>query len=285
MTKKKVIALVSMILALVLAIGGVGVYAWFYVADNAGTMTFQIARVNSEVYFYTAKDSNLNGVVDLLQDGDEPTEVDSTYSKPEYYKETRYFDFVSRAEAKAETSADVKIDTITISDYVKNILPSQVYTIKISLVNKGDTTNNVAIRLTEKSNLTEAEQKLYSAFAMRVVKVINEDGLSTEEPTYERKDWVYLCEKLNESTLSEVSVIEDTVGGLDAQAEADKEGKGKVANVVDYWLQFELLPYEEYVAKVTEKSLTSIFESKEDYQSLQGANFSFDLSMLFEVDI
>ncbi len=285
MAKKKALAFIGAALALLIAVGGYSVYAWFYIAGDAGTMTFRIAKVNSEMYFYTAKDSNQNGVVDLLTSGDSPVAVDSAYQKPEYYKETRYFDFVARAEAKAETSAEVTIETITISDYVKNILPSQIYTIKISLVNKGDTQNQVAIRLTEKSDLTEAEQKLYSAFALRVVKVVNDSNLQSDEPTYEKHDWVYLCDNVEGTTFKQLSVIEDTVPGLDEQTEADKTGDGEVVNVADYWLQFQLLPYEDYLLNVEQRSITQTILSKEDYQSLQGAEFSFDLSMLFEVNV
>ena len=284
MTKKKIVSLTAVLLVIAVLVCGFSTYAWFYIGDNAGTMTFQIARVNSEVYFYTAKDSNINGVVDLLSSGDSPTPVDEKYSKPEYYKETRYFNYKAYAEAKAETTSAETITTITLGDYLTDILPTQVYTIKLSLVNKSDAENDIAIRLKEIASLSDANKKLYSAFAMRVVKVINEDGLKDTEPTFEKEDWVYLCDSIDGSKFNELAVIEnDKVSGLDQQTLADKEGNGKIVNVSDYWLQFKLLSYDEYSAKIGEKDFG--ISSLEDFQTLQGTSFSFDLSILFEVNV
>ena len=260
-----IFSLISLLIASVCC--AVSVYAWFVANDRAGSMSFQIARINSEVYFYTAKDSNFNGVPDLISADYAPAESEEE-KHDLYYTENRYFDFVKKTEAKAETEGQT-FDEVSRPDFLADVVPSKIFTAKLSLVNKGDTTNDVTIRFNGKT-FSEAEEtaaKIYSTFAVRAVKMVNE-GEATENAS----EWAF-------STLA--AETKAKLRGLDAQ---NAEGNTKILNVCDYWLQFRMVPYGTLLEK---ESFTALGIAEADYQAMQGTEnaVSFALSVLFEVDV
>ncbi len=290
--KKRFFLVLTSFLLVAIATCTVGVYAWFSVYDKAGTMDFQMARVNSEVYFYTARDANLNGIPDLISETDKPAAVEEE-KHDIYYAENKYFNFREKLEAKAKTAAGVDIDKISIADFMLGVFPSQIFTVKLSLVNKGDTKNTVKINVNAQSFSEANPAKIYSAFAVRTVKIARaEDGAGGEAsgevgaPIYEVGEWIYLCQKASSATdFEEFCAETDEIKGLDAVMENEN---GKALNVCDYWLQFKLLPFEEYSEKLGEVSLAAEYfgvGSESEYQKLQTASFSFDISVLFEVEI
>ncbi len=287
-TKFSLIGSIVMIVILACCLT-VNVYAWFSMSDRGGTMSFQIARVNSEVYFYTAKDSSINGVPNLLTDSDTPEAVPETHEKPEYYKETRYFDFKKMTEAKADIAGQT-IESIHLSDFLTSILPTQTFTMKISLVNKGDTKNDIAIRLSD-ATLTAEQAKLFSVFAMRVVKVENETRLSSDTATTQPEEWCYLYEGLGDvdsdgnTSFTQISVIDnDVILGLDEQTKENEAGSNRIVNVQDYWLQFKMLSYDEYNTLISASGKNFGISTLDEFQTLQGVSFTFDLSVFFEVN-
>lgn len=278
-----IFSLISLLIASVCC--AVSVYAWFVANDRAGSMSFQIARINSEVYFYTAKDSNFNGVPDLISADYAPAESEEE-KHDLYYTENRYFDFVKKTEAKAETEGQT-FDEVSMPDFLADVVPSKIFTAKLSLVNKGDTTNDVTIRFNGKT-FSEAEEtaaKIYSTFAVRAVKMVNE-GEATENASYEAGEWLYFCDYASKngsewvfSTLA--AETKAKLRGLDAQ---NAEGNTKILNVCDYWLQFRMVPYGTLLEK---ESFTALGIAEADYQAMQGTEnaVSFALSVLFEVDV
>lgn len=266
----------------------VSVYAWYVAGDKAGSITLQFARVNSEVYFYTARDTSLNGVPDLISDSDKPVENEEE-KHDLYYTENRYFNFVEKTEAKTETEGQT-FDEVSLSGFLAGIVPTKIFTAKLSLVNKGDTTNEIDIKLKEKTFTSDEKDKakIYSTFAVRVVKVINA-GESSDTPTYEKGEWMYLCDTATAGdswSFAAMSAQSDNLSGLDAQNKADNLNADgsykKVLNVCDYWLQFQMIPYEDLLQK---DSFVSLGITEEDYQAMQGVSnaVSFNLSVLFEV--
>lgn len=278
-----IFSLISLLIASVCC--AVSVYAWFVANDRAGSMSFQIARINSEVYFYTAKDSNFNGVPDLISADYAPAKSEEE-KHDLYYTENRYFDFVKKTEAKAETEGQT-FDEVSMPDFLADVVPSKIFTAKLSLVNKGDTTNDVTIRFNGKT-FSEAEEtaaKIYSTFAVRAVKMVNE-GEATENASYEAGEWLYFCDyaSKNGSEWAFSTLAAETkakLRGLDAQ---NAEGNTKILNVCDYWLQFQMAPYGTLLEK---ESFTALGIAEADYQAMQGTEnaVSFALSVLFEVDV
>lgn len=304
-------AFTSLTLAVLFAVCCFSAYAWFVLGDKVNQMEFQFAKVNSVVYFYTAQDSNLNGSPDLISDGYAPTlsaDKQTEEAHDIYYKETRYFNYIAREEAKARDFASVE-ESIAISDFANEVVPSKVFTVKLSLVNKGDSTNNVYVRFNEKKLTDEQQIVMYSALAARVVKVVGAEAMnSTAEPTFAAEEWKMLCDgatmSSDEVTFAAKNVFgegdTDEIFGMDKQLAEQTNNTGKIVNVMDVWLQLTMIPYDELVSSqefdafaanmALQKGIDKdvyIQTYKTTYQSLQGMTSAFDISfsVLFEVHV
>ena len=143
--KNKFSLIVSVVLLVVLsAVCGTSVYAWLCVSDNASQMKFQLARINSVVYFYTARDFDFNGIPDLISADDHPV-ANADEEHDLYYGEKRYFNYVNKREAVAEGTQGDLAKPVDINDFAIHVAPTKIYTAKLSLVNKSDSANDVSI--------------------------------------------------------------------------------------------------------------------------------------------
>lgn len=279
MKNKTAVAAIAFVLSLAAFLSGVTAYAWFAVSDRTGNMGFQIARINSEIYFYKALDFNFDGSPDFI--GGEPITYPEEEEHSVYYTENRKFEFLSRAEAKAETEGQ-EFEKVEISGLTVKVLPSKIFTFKISLVNKGDTANDVTFRFGGGS-VSLGDAAIRSVFAVRAVSVTAGNS-AADAPLLASGDWLYLCDGSSVSGdtvgfTDKEPVFKEVLKGLDEQ---NAEGNDKVLNVKDYWIQIQMIPYGELVSRA---GFGDIIPSEADYLSLQGKEFSFDFSILFEVDV
>jgi len=279
--KNKTKILLSVInFALALLLCATSVFAWFSLSDNASDAEFKFARINSEVYFYTAQDFDFNGSPDLIQT------TAPAYPEAEkhdgYYKETRMFDFVQKQEAYADGTG-VVTDKVSIENYLTDVFPSQIYTIKLSVVNKGDSTNRLSIKFDEKSGLADKADLAYSTLAARVCVLKNADCDTSVEPTIEKGDWFYFCDAAQgNGNYNQITPFSNyDLFGLDELMKA--ENKGKAVNVIDVWLQIKMVPYDELQAM---EAFAELDITEAQYQSLQKQSGVIDLSfsVMFEVD-
>lgn len=265
-------------------------YGWFAVADRATPMKFSFASINSEVYFYTARDSSLNGVPDLLRDGDSPATDETEAQKPDYYAETRWFDFNEMKLARADELAE----TVSFGKRT-SVVPTEILTFKLSIVNRGDSPNKLSLVVGGRE-LTGKAALVYATLAVRVCRVVSADGSNTPDsaPSVEVGEWFYLCDvcTLAEGVASFGSVTpfgDYSLPGVEESATSGDtsgatSGTGAVENVCDLWLQVEMLPYAELEQNEKFKAL-NITEAQ--YQAMQGMDNAFELnfSVLFEVDV
>ena len=279
MKNKTKILLSAINFALALLFCATSVFAWFALSDNASDAEFKFARINSEVYFYTANDFDLNGSPDLLDDGASPSYPEEE-KHDEYYKEKRSFNYLDKREAYAEGTG-VVTKSVEIQNYLTEVVPTQVYTIKLSVVNKGDSTNRLSVRFNEQSALSENASKLYATLAVRACIIKNDDCDVTETPTVEVGAWKYFCDTATTGGgFGELSPFEPIdLFGLDELMK--DENKNKAVNVVDIWLQFKMVPYLQLSQMAAFANLGIM---QEQYQTLQSQTFSLDFSVVFQVD-
>lgn len=279
MKNKTKILLSAINFALALLFCATSVFAWFALSDNASDAEFKFARINSEVYFYTANDFDLNGSPDLLDDGAFPSYPEAE-KHDEYYKETRRFNYLAKREAYAEGTG-VVTESVEIQNYLTEVVPTQVYTIKLSVVNKGDSTNRLSVRFNEQSALSEIASKLYATLAVRACIIKNADCDVTKTPTVEVGAWKYFCDTATTGGgFGELSPFDPIdLFGLDELMK--DENKNKAVNVVDIWLQFKMVPYLQLSQMA---AFTNLGITQEQYQSLQSQTFSMDFSVVFQVD-
>ena len=279
MKNKTKILLSAINFALALLFCATSVFAWFAISDNASDAEFKFARINSEVYFYTANDFDWNGSPDLLDDGASPS-----YSEAEkhdgYYKETRSFNYLDKREAHAE-GVGVVAESVKIQNYLTEVVPTQVYTIKLSVVNKGDSTNRLSVRFNEQNALDAVKSNLYATLAVRACIVKNADCDVTKTPTVEVGNWKYFCDTATTGGgFGELSPFDPIdLFGLDELMK--DENKNKAVNVVDIWLQFKMVPYLQLSQMA---AFANLGITQEQYQALQSQTFSLDFSVVFQVD-
>ena len=275
----------AVLLAVLLAVCGTSVYAWLCVSDNASQMKFQLARINSVVYFYTARDFDFNGVPDLISADDHPV-ANAEEEHDLYYGERRYFNYVNKREAVAEGTQGDLAKPVDINDFAIHVAPTKIYTAKLSLVNKSDSANDVSITLPV-STLSDKQAQMYSTLKIRVCRMLNTTDDMNALPTVEVGAWHYLCDSATASgsdiSFAETKVSEDfSLSGLDEQLK--DENKDKVVNTADLWLQVSMATYKELSALET---FTALGISQADYQALQGVDEAFTLAftVLFQIDI
>lgn len=284
--KNKFSLIVSVVLLVVLsAVCGTSVYAWLCVSDNASQMQFQLARINSVVYFYTARDFDFNGIPDLISADDHPA-ANPDEQHDLYYGERRYFNYVNKREAVAEGTQGDLAKPVDINNFAIHVAPTKIYTAKLSLVNKSDSANDVSITL-PLSTLSNKQAQMYSTLKIRVCRMVNTTADMNALPMVEVGEWHYLCDSAtasgSEILFDETKVTEDfSLSGMDEQLKA--ENKDKVVNTADLWLQVSMATYDELSAK---EKFAALSVTKDDYQSLQGLTAAFNLAftVLFQVNL
>lgn len=289
MNKKFFFSLSSLALAIVLAVCGVSVYAWFSATDRASEMEFKFARINSEVYFYRANDENKNGVPDRIEEG-YWTDKNIANFPEAYFPEFRgaySFEFIGKRKAKVEDLVTTE-DTISFSgesgNSLADIVPSKVFTYRFRMVNKGDSTNNVSILINAGSGATTEQAKLLlKTLAVSCGEVVvSRDTSGINFDTVRFSDYRYLNQMKDGGSLAVLS--DYPLSGMDAQMAEDKktDNEKQIVNTRDFWIRFQMIPYEELIEK---KIISETELSKENYQSLQGSTIDklIDFSVLFEV--
>ena len=290
MNKKFFFSLSSLALAIVLAVCGVSVYAWFSATDRASEMEFKFARINSEVYFYRANDENKNGVPDRIEEGYWTGKNEADFPEAYFpgFRGVYSFEFIGKREAKVEDLVTTE-DTISFSgesgNSLANIVPSKVFTYRFRMVNKGDSTNNVSIFINAGSGATTDQAKLLLktlAISCGEVVVKRDTSGNASVDTVRFSDYQYLKQMKKDG----LRVLSDyPLSGMDAQMAEDKktDNEKQIVNTRDFWIRFQMIPYEELIAK---KIISETELPKEKYQSLQGStNIEklIDFSVLFEV--
>ena len=289
MNKKFFFSLSSLALAIVLAVCGVSVYAWFSATDRASEMEFKFARINSEVYFYRANDENKNGVPDRIEEGYWADKNIADFPEAYFpgFRGAYSFEFIGKREAKVEDLVTTE-DTISFSgesgNSLADIVPSKVFTYRFRMVNKGDSTNNVSILINAGSGATTNQQaklllKTLAVSCGEVVVLRDTSGINFD--TVRFSDYQYL-KQMKEGG---IAVLSDyPLSGMDAQMAEDKktDNEKQIVNTRDFWIRFQMIPYEELIEK---KIISETELSKENYQSLQGSTIDklIDFSVLFEV--
>ena len=289
MNKKFFFSLSSLALAIVLAVCGVSVYAWFSATDRASEMEFKFARINSEVYFYRANDENKNGVPDRIEEGYWANKNEADFPEAYFprFRGVYSFEFIGKREAKVEDLVTTE-DTISFSgesgNSLADIVPSKVFTYRFRMVNKGDSTNNVSILINAGSAATTNQQAelLLKTLAVSCGEVVvSRDTSGITFDTVRFSDYQYL-KQMKEGG---IAVLSDyPLSGMDAQMAEDKkeDNEKQIVNTRDFWIRFQMFPYEELIEK---KIISETELSKENYQSLQGSTIEklIDFSVLFEV--
>lgn len=289
MNKKFFFSLSSLALAIVLAVCGVSVYAWFSATDRASEMEFKFARINSEVYFYRANDENKNGVPDRIEEGYWADKNIADFPEAYFpgFRGAYSFEFIGKREAKVEDLVTTE-DTISFSgesgNSLADIVPSKVFTYRFRMVNKGDSTNNVSILINAGSGATTEQAKLLLktlAVSCGEVVVSRDTGGKVTLDTVRFSDYRYLKQMKKDG----LAVLSDyPLRGMDAQMAEDKKANNEkqIVNTRDFWIRFQMIPYEELIKDniISEAELP-----KDTYQSLQGSTIDklIDFSVLFEV--
>lgn len=290
MNKKFFFSLSSLALAIVLAVCGVSVYAWFSATDRASEMEFKFARINSEVYFYRANDENKNGVPDRIEEGYWADKNIADFPEA-YFPEFRgaySFEFIGKREAKVEDLVTTE-DTISFSgesgNSLADIVPSKVFTYRFRMVNKGDSTNNVSILINAGSGATTEQAKLLlKTLAVSCGEVVvSRDTSGINFDTVRFSGYQYLNQIIDGGSLRVLS--DYPLSGMDAQMAEDKktDNEKQIVNTRDFWIRFQMIPYKELIAN---KIISETELLKEKYQSLQGLTTIdklIDFSVLFEV--
>ena len=257
MNQKFFLSLSALALAIVLAVCGVSVYAWFSATDKASEMEFKFARINSEVYFYHANDENKNGIPERLEDSHNWTAEEKTNFPEAYFPGFRgaySFEFIGKREAKVEDAVTTE-DTVSFSEESGNsladIVPSKVFTYRFRMVNKGDSTNNVSILINAGSGATDKAKLLLQTLAVSCgeVSVKRENG----NVSFDTVDFSNGYRYLKQMTSEGLAVLSDyPLSGMDEQMMQDKKETDRaIVNTRDFWIRFQMIPYEELIEKTS----------------------------------
>lgn len=217
MKRKKCIFILAVIACLLLV--PAVTFGWFFVNDRT-PMSFEMLEIQSKVKLYRGNDINNNGIPDLAQ----------TETQMDYYTEQYDFEFIGEDSAMTEEkTADIKLNI-----EIKDIVPGQTKTYKLSLENTGDADNNVKLSF-NLSGLNESEREFLSLISVQALKVEKGDGKSY---TLAKGKKFWFADADSAGGLDEI--FSDTLPGM---ATADLNNNPKDI-YMDFWLWFYMEPLE-----------------------------------------
>jgi hypothetical protein len=264
MTKNKAY---TIIIALLLAFTIAGsTYAWLYNGDAISGITYSIAKIDSSVRLYKANDTNFNGVPDKLA---------ATESAVYYMEQFSFTALGDERFALSEQSATNQLVAVQL----ENVFPSQVHTLKYSLINRSTAENVITFKLGQ-DTLDADSIAMLSTFSARLGTISAADITSVGTVTF--GDKIYFADYIMGNTVADTSngtqsdviipAATDTVT-IDAMV-----GQDKPSNHLDFWLQLEMEPYEVLAAR------NSFAMTEAEYNALQGKTANFpNLYIYFEI--
>lgn len=264
MIKNKAYVIIVALLLVFAAIGSS--YAWFYNGDAISGITYSIAKIDSSVRLYKANDSNFNGVPDKLA---------QTESAVYYMEQFSFTALGGEVFALFEQSAANQLVAVQL----ENIFPSQVHTIKYSLINRSTAENVITFKLGQ-DTLDADSIAMLSTLSARLGTVSAADITSVGTVTF--GDKIYFADYITGNTVADTS--NGTPSDVIIPADSDTVtidamvGHDKPSNHFDFWLQLEMEPYE---VLATRNSFTM---TEAEYNALQGKTANLpNLYIYFEI--
>lgn len=264
MIKTKVCPIIVALLLVFAVIGSS--YAWFYSGDSILGITYSIAKIDSSVRLYKANDTNFNGIPDKLA---------ATESAVYYMEQFSFSALGGEVFALSEQSALNQLVAVQL----ENVLPSQVHTLKYSLVNRSTAENVITFKLGQ-DTLDADSIAMLSTFSARLGTVSAPDTTSVGTVTF--GDKIYFADYVTGNSIADTSsgtpgdVVVPSAGGtvtIDAMT-----GQDKPSNHLDFWLQLEMEPYEVLAAR------NSFTMTEVEYNALQGKTANLpNLYIYFEI--
>lgn len=264
MIKNKIYVLITaLVLIFTIAVSS---YAWLYNGDAISDITYSIAKIDSSVRLYKANDSNFNGVPDKLA---------ATESAVYYMEQFSFAALGGEVFALSEESMANQLVAVQL----ENVFPSQVHTLKYSLINRSTAENVITFKLGQ-DTLDDDSIAMLSTFSARLGTVSAAD--TTSVGTVSFGDKIYFADYVSGNIIADVSngtpddVIIPAAGGtvtIDAMV-----GQDTPSNHLDFWLQLEMEPYEVLAAR------DSFTMTESEYNALQGKTADFpNLYIYFEI--
>lgn len=264
MIKNKAYAIIVALLLVFAVIGSS--YAWFYNGDAISGITYSIAKIDSSVRLYKANDSNFNGVPDKLA---------ATESAVYYMEQFSFSALGSEVFALSEQSALNQLVAVQF----ENVFPSQVHTLKYSLINRSTAENVITFKLGQ-DTLDADSIAILSTLSARLGTVSAADITSVGTVTFGNK--IYFADYITGNTVADTS--NGTPSDVIIPADSDTVtidamvGHDKPSNHFDFWLQLEMEPYE---VLATRNSFTM---TEAEYNALQGKTANLpNLYIYFEI--
>ena len=228
----------TIIIALLLVFAVIGSsYAWFYNGDDISGITYSIAKIDSSVRIYKANDANFNGIPDKL----------AATESAVYYMEQ--FSFTALGGEVFALSEESTVNQL-VAVQLENLFPSQVHTLKYSLINRSTAENVITFKLGQ-DTLDADSIAMLSTFSARLGTVSAPDTTSVGTVTF--GDKIYFADYVTGNTVADTStgtpsdVVIPAPGGtvtIDAMV-----GQDNPSNHLDFWLQLEMEPYEVLAAR------------------------------------
>lgn len=264
MIKNKAYAIIVALLLVFAVIGSS--YAWFYNGDAISGITYSIAKIDSSVRLYKANDSNFNGVPDKLA---------ATESAVYYMEQFSFSALGSEVFALSEQSALNQLVAVQL----ENVFPSQVHTLKYSLINRSTAENVITFKLGQ-DTLDADSIAILSTLSARLGTVSAADITSVGTVTFGNK--IYFADYITGNTVVNTSNGTPSDVVIPAPNETvtidAMTGQDKPSNHLDFWLQLEMEPYE---VLATRNSFTM---TEAEYNALQGKTANFpNLYIYFEI--
>lgn len=257
----------TIIIALLLVFAVIGSsYAWFYNGDDISGITYSIAKIDSSVRIYKANDANFNGIPDKL----------AATESAVYYMEQ--FSFTALGGEVFALSEESTVNQL-VAVQLENVFPSQVHTLKYSLINRSTAENVITFKLGQ-DTLDADSIAMLSTFSARLGTVSAPDTTSVGTVTF--GDKIYFADYVTGNTVADTStgtpsdVVIPAPGGtvtIDAMV-----GQDNPSNHLDFWLQLEMEPYEVLAAR------QSFTMTETEYNALQGKTANLpNLYIYFEI--
>ncbi len=283
--KQRIIRTSSLFILLVLVITcGIITFGWFALSDTVPSFRFELAKVNSEIWYYYGHDSSSNGLPNIMDDETKNSRLNDEMKYPKsYYQEIRDFEYIDKKEAKAEN-----VETIDLVTNLDKFVPTKITTYKISLKNKSDSTNAISIKFDDVT-LEGSLGLLMSTLAVRTGEIVK-NADDTYYVDYTKGNIIYFCDFItknsNSYTFTNDLTNKTSYGLKDYLLKGRDSGVSDedfINNCVkDFWLQFEMVSYEELLEHENFKNFNVSIDDYNSLQSLSGLKLNF--SILFEVD-